>query len=52
MLVLALSIRVVQGDNILAEAAVDAVKQWRYRPYIFKGKPVMVEATVRIRFHP
>jgi TonB family protein len=44
-------LKVVQGDPVLVEAAVDAVKQWRYRPYILKGEPVEVETTIRIQFH-
>jgi TonB family protein len=43
-------IKVVQGDPILVAAAVDAVKKWKYRPYIFKGEPVTVETTIRIQF--
>jgi periplasmic protein TonB len=41
----------VQGDPILAAAAVDAVKKWRYRPYLLNGEPVEVETTIKIRFH-
>jgi TonB family protein len=44
-------LKVVQGDPILVEAAVDAVKKWRYRPYLLKGEPVEVETTIRIQFH-
>ena len=44
-------LKVVQGDPILVEAAVDAVKKWRYRPYILNGEPVEVETTIRIQFH-
>jgi TonB family protein len=45
------NLKVVQGDPILVAAAVDAVKQWRYRPYILKGEPVEVETTIRVQFH-
>jgi len=45
------NLRVAQGDPILADAAVKAVKQWRYRPYVLNGDPVEVETTVRIQFH-
>ena len=41
----------VQGDPILVKAAMDAVKKWKYRPYILKGKPVEVETTIKIQFH-
>jgi len=45
------SIRPVQGDPILVKASIDAVKQWRYRPFVFKGEPVEVETTIKIQFH-
>jgi protein TonB len=43
-------LKVVTGHPILADAAVKAVKQWRYRPYILDGQPVSVDTTVRIQF--
>lgn len=43
-------LRVVSGDPILAEAAVDAVRQWKYRPYIDDGKAVDVESTIQVNF--
>lgn len=46
------SIRPVQGHPILVQAATDAVKQWRYRPYVFNGEPVQVETTITIQFRP
>ena len=33
----------VDGDPILAQAAVEAVKQWRYTPYFLNGEPIEVE---------
>jgi TonB family protein len=44
-------IKVVQGDSVLVAAALDAVKQWKYKPYILNGNPVEVETTIRIQFH-
>jgi len=41
----------VRGDPILVDAAIKAVKQWKYRPYMLKGEPVEVETTILIRFH-
>jgi protein TonB len=39
-----------QGDARLAQAALDAVKQWRYEPILMNGKPTDFEATVTINF--
>ncbi len=41
---------VLEGDPRLAEAAVDAVKQWRYEPMRKDGKPVEVKALVTVNF--
>jgi TonB family protein len=43
--------RVLSGDNLLAQAALDAIKQWRYTPYLLNGKPVELETTLTIKFH-
>ena len=45
------SLQVVEGHPILVAAAMDAVKQWRYRPYMLNGQPVEVETTVFVNFH-
>lgn len=44
-------LKAVQGDPILAEASIEAVKQWKYRPYLLNGEPVEVETTIKIQFH-
>jgi TonB family protein len=44
------SAQVVQGNAALTEAAVNAVKQWRYRPYIRDGKVVPFQTVVQIDF--
>ena len=44
------NLTVVSGDPLLAKAAVDAVKQWKYRPYFLKGNPVEVETQVIVNF--
>jgi protein TonB len=43
-------LQVVSGHPMLAPAAVDAVRQWRYRPYVLNGEPVEVETQVTVRF--
>ena len=35
---------------MLQQAAPDAVRQWRYRPYALNGQPVEVETTVNVVF--
>jgi protein TonB len=35
---------------MLTQAAVDAVRSWRYRPYLLNGDPVEVETTVNVVF--
>ncbi len=41
----------IHGDPLLADAAVTAIKQWRYKPYLLDGKAVMVETTATVKFH-
>lgn len=43
-------LNVVSGDPILAKAAVEAVKQWRYKPILLNGTPVEVDSTVSVMF--
>ena len=44
------NLRVVSGPALLRQAALDAVKQWRYRPYMLNGQPVEVETAVSVEF--
>jgi TonB family protein len=44
------TVRVVSGDRALAAAAVRAVRQWRYRPYVKDGQPVATETNIVISF--
>lgn len=43
-------LRVVSGPAMLRQAALDAVKTWRYSPYMLSGEPVEVETTVNVIF--
>jgi protein TonB len=43
-------VQVESGLPILAEAAMDAVKQWRYKPYLINGEPVEVDSRITINF--
>lgn len=44
------NLRVVSGPVMLQQAAVNAVQQWRYRPYQLNGQPVEVETTINVVF--
>jgi periplasmic protein TonB len=44
------NLRVVSGHPMLAGAALDAVRQWRYRPTLLNGQPVEVDTTISVRF--
>jgi periplasmic protein TonB len=43
-------VRVESGLPVLAQAAINAVKQWRYRPYMLNGEPVEVDTEITINF--
>jgi protein TonB len=44
------NLRVVSGPAMLQQSALNAVKQWRYRPYLLNNTPVEVETTVNVVF--
>jgi protein TonB len=44
------NLQVMSGHPMLVGAAIDAVRQWRYRPYILNGDPVEVETQVTVNF--
>jgi TonB family protein len=44
------NLRAVSGPVMLRQAALDAVKAWRYRPYMLDGQPVEVDTTVNVVF--
>ena len=43
-------LKVISGHPTLAQAAMDAVRQWRYRPYQLNGKPVAMQTQITINF--
>ena len=43
-------VRVESGLPLLAQAAMDAVRQWRYRPYLVNGEPIEVDSQITINF--
>lgn len=44
------NLHAVSGNPLLVRAALDAVQQWRYRPYLLNGEPVEVETQITVRF--
>ncbi len=44
-------VRVKSGLSVLTQAAIEAVKQWRYRPYLLNGEPVEVDSQITINFN-
>ena len=44
------NLRVLSGHPMLVPAAMSAVKQWRYRPYILNGDPIEVDTQITVNF--
>lgn len=44
------NLRVLAGHPMLVPAAIEAVRQWRYRPYILNNEPVGVETQITVNF--
>lgn len=44
------NLHVLSGHPMLTDAAMQAVKTWRYRPYLLNGQPVEVETTINVVF--
>ncbi|HTM36549.1 MAG TPA: TonB family protein [Terriglobales bacterium] len=42
--------QVISGSPLLSKAALDAIRQWRYRPYLLNDKPVEVETEITVNF--
>jgi len=43
-------LKVLSGPPMLTGAAVDAVRRWRYKPYLLSGEPTEVETTINVNF--
>jgi protein TonB len=46
------SVHALRGNPVLTQAAIDAVKQWRYRPYALNGEPVEADTQISVTFTP
>jgi TonB family protein len=45
-------VHALNGPEVLARAAMDAMRWWRFEPYRVDGQPVVVETTVAMEFKP
>ncbi|MGO8987045.1 MAG: energy transducer TonB [Terriglobales bacterium] len=45
-----LDLALISGHPMLAPAAIEAVKQWKYKPYLLNGEPMNVETQVTVNF--
>ncbi len=43
-------LQVVNGPIMLRQAAVDAVRTWRYKPYMINNAPMEVQTTIMVLF--
>ena len=44
------NLKAMSGHPMLIPAAIDAVKQWRYRPYVLNGEPIAVQTQITVHF--
>ncbi|AEU38842.1 TonB family protein [Granulicella mallensis MP5ACTX8] len=44
-------LKVVSGPDLLQQAALDAVRQWTYKPYLLNGQPISVDTTIMVNFN-
>jgi periplasmic protein TonB len=42
--------KIVDGDQIFNQAALDAVRQWKYSPTILNGEPIIIKTTIKVVF--
>ena len=42
----------ISGSFVFARAAIDAVKQWRFKPYAMNGRAVSVQSVITLTFKP
>jgi protein TonB len=44
------AVKTLSGDAQLSHAAVEAVKQWKYKPYLLNGEPVEIQTQITVKF--
>jgi protein TonB len=42
----------LQGSLVFARAAIDAVRQWRFKPYMLNGRAASAQTVLTLNFHP
>jgi len=42
--------QVISGSPLLSAAALEAIRQWKYRPYVLNGTPIEVETEITVNF--
>jgi len=47
-----MDVRALNGPAVLAQAAMDALRWWRFEPYRVDGQSVVAETTVAVEFRP
>lgn len=43
-------VKLLNGDMMLSRAAMDAVKQWKYKPYYLDDKPLEIQTQITVNF--
>ena len=46
------NVKLISGDALLADAAIDAVKQWKYKPYYLNSEPMEIQTQITVNFTP
>ncbi len=44
------NLHVLRGNPMLIQAATDAVRKWRYKPYYLNGEPVQADTQINVKF--
>jgi protein TonB len=44
------NLQLISGHPMLVQSALDAVKQWKYKPYLLNGEPVEVDTEIQVNF--
>lgn len=42
----------MQGSLVFARNAIEAVRRWKFKPYLLNGRPVSVQTQMTVKFKP